>query len=129
MSGKSLYPLAERMQIGLEFLLHLHEHGPSTAQDYVRTHDVEYNKLISAILLLKTQSAIVHANDNYYCKTWTLNPEKDFAELQSALTSGNLEPFPEKASGRKPLTKEERCQKFWDAFIRGKPIRNLNELG
>lgn len=129
MSSKSLYPLVERVRVGIEFLNYLHEHGASTAQDFSMHIDVDYKLLISAILLLKHHGAIHHENDNYVCKTWVINPKQDITALTTQLTttgSANTQPL-ETANNNRP-NREERCQKFWGAFLRGKPINNLSDL-
>ena len=129
MSNKSVYPMAERVRLGIEFLNYLHEHGPSTAQEFCKNFDADSKLLISAILLLKHHSAIAHENDNYFCKTWLPTPGQDVAAVQARLAiPGSAKISPDKAANNKQPNREERCQKFWDAFLRGKPIKDLSDL-
>lgn len=129
MSSKSLYPLVERVRVGIEFLNYLHEHGPSTAQDFSRDINVEYRLLISAILLLKHHGAIHHQNDNYTCKTWVPTPDQDVAAIKTKLTTtGSANTSPVQTANNNRPNKEERCQKFWDTFLRGKPTDDMSDL-
>lgn len=117
MSHKSVYPMAERVRLGIDFLNYLHEHGPSTAQEFCKNFDADCKLVISAVLLLKYHSAIIHENDNCSCKTWLPTPGQDVAAVQAklAIISGSANTSPVKTANATRRESEARASSPWKA--------------